>query len=105
YRATPAHAESQEIGDTRADRDTQEASSDLVLEPPEPVTPVSADQAASAVKVAKQTAQQIDGAVKSFVESLSGLNTHSPDFQRKVQSVSQMGNQEIRRSSEVSNRF
>src|SRR5919197_4451441 len=93
------------MADTGTDRDTQEVSSDLVLEPPKPVTPVSTDQAASAVKVDEQTAQQIDGAVKSFVESLSGLDTHSPDFQRKVQSVSQMGNQEIRRSSEVSNRF
>ena len=93
------------MADTGTDRDTQEVSSDLVLEPPKPVTPVSNDQAASAVKVDEQTAQQIDGAVKSFVESLSGLDTQSPDFQRKVQSVSQMGNQEIRRSSEVSNRF
>jgi uncharacterized protein YaaN involved in tellurite resistance len=33
------------------------------------------------------------------------MDSHSPEFQRKVQSVSQMGNQEIRRSSEVSNRF
>jgi uncharacterized protein YaaN involved in tellurite resistance len=78
---------------------------ELVLEPPMPVRPVSADQAASTVRVDDQTARQIDTAVQGFVDSLTTMDVHSPDFQRKVQSVTQMGNQEIRRSAEVSNRF
>jgi uncharacterized protein YaaN involved in tellurite resistance len=51
------------------------------------------------------TARQIDQAVNAFIDALVALDPHSPDFQRKVESVSQMGNQEIRRSAEVSNRF
>ena len=78
---------------------------DLVLEPPSAVQSVSPEQAATTIQVDPDTARQIDQAVGGFVDSLTGMDTHSPEFQRKVQSVSQMGNQEIRRSSEVSNRF
>ncbi len=77
----------------------------LVLEPPGPVQAVTRDQAAASLKIDDRTAQQIDNAVGTFVESLITLDMHSPDFQRKVDSVSQLGNQEIRRSAEVSNRF
>jgi uncharacterized protein YaaN involved in tellurite resistance len=77
----------------------------LVLTPPAAVPAVSTQQAAATTKIDDPTARQIDQAVNAFVESLVSLDTHSPDFQRKVDSVSQMGNQEIRRSAEVSNRF
>lgn len=80
-------------------------SQELVLEPPKAVQAVSTEQAATTIQVDPDTARQIDQAVGGFVDSLAGMDTHSPEFQRKVQSVSQMGNQEIRRSSEVSNRF
>ncbi|MGH7912130.1 MAG: toxic anion resistance protein, partial [Candidatus Dormibacteraceae bacterium] len=71
---------------------------ELVLEPPKPVTAVTAETAATTIKVDPDTAKQIDQAVGGFVDSITGMDTHSPEFQRKVQSVSQMGNQEIRRS-------
>ncbi len=77
----------------------------LVLSPPAPVQAVTTQQAAVSAKVDDTTAKQIDQAVNAFVDALIALDPHSPDFQRKVESVSQMGNQEIRRSSEVSNRF
>lgn len=77
----------------------------LVLEPPAPVAAVSPDQAASSLQVDPATAKQIDAAVRSFVDSLASLDPQSPDFHAKVDSVSQLGNQEIRQSAEVSNRF
>ena len=77
----------------------------LTLEPPHPVQAVTRDQAAASLKIDDKTAQQIDQAVGTFVESLVALDQHSPDFERKVESVNQLGNQEIRRSAEVSNRF
>jgi uncharacterized protein YaaN involved in tellurite resistance len=77
----------------------------LVLTPPAAVPAVSTQQAAVSTKVDDATARQIEQAVNSFVDSLVALDPHSPDFQRKVESVSQMGNQEIRRSAETSNRF
>jgi uncharacterized protein YaaN involved in tellurite resistance len=96
---------------TRSDQSAQPPAADggqaLVLTPPAPVPAVSIEQAATATttNVDQTTAKQIDSAVGTFVDSLVTLDIHSPDFQRKVDSVSQMGNQEIRRSAEVSNRF
>lgn len=84
---------------------TEDDSQGLVLTPPGAVPAVTPKQAAASTRVDDATAKQIDQAVNSFVESLIALDVHSPDFQRKVDSVSQMGNQEIRRSAEVSNRF
>jgi uncharacterized protein YaaN involved in tellurite resistance len=77
----------------------------LVLTPPAAVPAVTTKQAAVSTKVDDATAKQIEQAVNAFVESLVTLDPHSPEFQRKVESVSQMGNQEIRRSAESSNRF
>ena len=77
----------------------------LVLTPPAAVPAVTTKQAEVSTKVDDATAKQIEQAVNAFVESLVTMDPHSPEFQRKVESVSQMGNQEIRRSAEASNRF
>jgi uncharacterized protein YaaN involved in tellurite resistance len=91
--------------DSRTTAPDQVTIGELTLEPPRPVGAVTPEQAATAVKVDEKAAQQITQAVNTFIDSLTGLDPHSQDFQRKVQSVSQMGNQEVRRSAEVSNRF
>jgi uncharacterized protein YaaN involved in tellurite resistance len=57
------------------------------------------------MKVDDDTAKQITEAVQSFVDSLVTMDVHSPDYERKVESVNQLGNREIQRSAEVSNRF
>ncbi|HKF75893.1 MAG TPA: toxic anion resistance protein [Candidatus Dormibacteraeota bacterium] len=88
-----------------ASQETEEPAQALVLTPPAPVPAVSPKQAAVSAVVDDATARQIDQAVTAFVDALVSLDVHSPDFQRKMESVSQMGNQEIRRSAEVSNRF
>ena len=82
-----------------------EASQQLVLAPPRPVPAVTPDQAAGSIDVPADTAKQIAASVQGFVDSLAGLDVHSQDFERKVESIHQLGNQEIRRSAEVSNRF
>jgi uncharacterized protein YaaN involved in tellurite resistance len=78
---------------------------ELSLEPPRPVPPVSTEQAAASLKIDEATAKQIDAAVGSFVDGLLALDAKSPDFERKVQSISRMGHDEIRRSAAVSQRF
>ncbi|HEY4864254.1 MAG TPA: toxic anion resistance protein [Candidatus Dormibacteraeota bacterium] len=77
----------------------------LVLDPPAAVPAVSQDQAAASMKVDEDTAKQISTAVQSFVDSLVALDVHSPEYEQKLDSVSRLGNQEVRRSAEVSNRF
>jgi len=57
------------------------------------------------IKVDEATAKRIDEAVNAYVESLTSLEAQSPEFERKVASISRMGYDEIRRSSEASSRF
>jgi uncharacterized protein YaaN involved in tellurite resistance len=84
---------------------TEPAADELVLEPPRPVAAVSPRQAESAVRVDDETAGRIQAAVAAYVESLTSLEAQSPEFEQKVGSISRMGNDEIRRSAEASNRF
>ena len=81
------------------------AADELVLEPPTPPPAVSLEQAASTIKVDDATAKRIDAAVNAYVDSLTALDAESPEFERKVESISRMGREEIRRSAEASSRF
>ncbi len=81
------------------------AEEELVLEAPMPVPPITPAQAASAVRVDAETKTRITKAVNTFVDSMMKLEAQSPEFERKVRSISRMGNEEIRRSAEASNRF
>jgi uncharacterized protein YaaN involved in tellurite resistance len=81
------------------------AADELVLEPPVPIPSVTANQAASTIKVDDATAARINTAVSNYVDSLTKLEAQSPEFERKVSSISRMGYEEIRRSAEASSRF
>ena len=78
---------------------------ELVLEPPQPVRPVSTEQAGAKIQVDPETAAKISTAVGSFVDSIMELPTLSPEFERKVHSIRHLGSEEIRRSAEASSRF
>jgi len=81
------------------------AADELVLEPPAPIPSVTANQAASTIKIDDATAARINAAVASYIDSLTKLEAQSPEFERKVSSISRMGYDEIRRSAEASSRF
>ena len=78
---------------------------ELVLEPPAPIASVTTSQAATTIKVDEATATRINSAVAAYVESLTNLEAQSPEFERKIASISRMGHDEIRRSAEASSRF
>jgi uncharacterized protein YaaN involved in tellurite resistance len=82
-----------------------DAADELVLEPPSSIPTVSPEQAASTIKVDEATAARINAAVSAYIESLTSLDAQSPEFERKVESISRMGRDEIRRSAEASSRF
>lgn len=88
-----------------AERETESNADELVLEPPRPVAPVGTERAASAIRLDDATAARISTVVNQFVASLTDLDAHTPGFEQKVASISRMGNDEIRRSAEASNRF
>jgi uncharacterized protein YaaN involved in tellurite resistance len=77
----------------------------LVLTPPAPVADVTPAQATSAVKLDPATEAKLDATVQSFVQSLATADVHSADFQKKVDSVSALGDEDIRQSAQVSNRL
>jgi uncharacterized protein YaaN involved in tellurite resistance len=82
-----------------------ESTDELVLEPPSPLPPVTPERAASTIKVDAATAAKIDAAVNTYIEALTSLDAQSPEFDRKVASITRMGHDEIRRSAEASSRF
>ena len=82
-----------------------ETKDELVLEPPAPLPPVSPDKAATTIKIDEATKAKIDEAVAAYIEALTSLDAQSPDFDKKVASITRMGHDEIRRSAEASSRF
>ncbi|MFG1703200.1 toxic anion resistance protein [Nonomuraea sp. M3C6] len=79
--------------------------SDLVLTPPAPVTPVSAETAATMLPMAGERAAELTAKARDFAGELSGLDPRSPEFSRKVHDISSMGDTEIRSASQVANRM
>src|SRR5207237_5832807 len=82
-----------------------DAADELVLEPSSPIPSVTPDQAGSTIKVDEATAARIEAAVNTYVESLTNLEAQSPEFERKVASISRMGHEEISRAAEASSRL
>lgn len=81
------------------------ADDELVLEPPKPVRPITPEKVSATVRVDDETAKRITAAVETFVDSIVGMDAHSPEFERKVRSIHRLGNEEIRRSAGSSSRF
>jgi uncharacterized protein YaaN involved in tellurite resistance len=81
------------------------AGAELVLVPPAPVAAVGPAQAATVVPVDPAVAGQLEATADAFVESLAGLDAHSPAFTGKVGAITRMGDREIREAASVSNRM
>lgn len=77
----------------------------LVLDPPAPVAVIEDQQAVQAVPVSSEAQAKIDARAKAFVEDLTSIDMKSPAFTEKVNSIILMGDSDIKRSSEVSNRM
>ncbi|GAA2009574.1 toxic anion resistance protein [Nakamurella flavida] len=77
----------------------------LVLTPPAPVQIVKPEQAAGAVPVADARAQELATRAQSFARELVELDVRSPEFARKVESITGLGDKEMRDSANVSSRM
>ena len=77
----------------------------LTLTPPEPVKTVAPEQATSMVKLDGNTLAKLDDKVKSFIDNIVQLDTHSAEFIGKVNSIHALGSDEIRSAANVSNRL
>ena len=82
------------------------AVSALTLTAPEPPQPVAATQApAMAPQVDPATVPALDEKVDGFVNTLMTAQTRSPEFAAQAANVRSMGDADIRRAAETSNRL
>ena len=88
---------------TTADTVTQEKG--LTLTPPDPVPTVAPSQAAGLVPVDDKTRTQLEQKVDGFVAELIAQDVNSPEFGRRVDAITAMGQKEIREAASQSNRF
>lgn len=77
----------------------------LVLTPPAPVPVVQDDQAAGAVPVPDEKKTELAQRAEAFANELAALDTHSPEFTKKIDTITSMGDKELRASAQVSNRM
>ena len=77
----------------------------LVLTPPAPVQIVKPDEAAGAVPVADPRKAELQTRAASFAMELAALDVRSPEFARKVESITSLGDREMRDSASVSSRI
>jgi uncharacterized protein YaaN involved in tellurite resistance len=82
-----------------------EVADDLVLTPPAPVKPVPTERAATMLPLEDATAAALAERARGFVAGMAAMDPRSPEFAKKVDDISKLGNQEIRASSNVSNRM
>lgn len=81
------------------------ASGALVLTPPAPVQVVAPEQAAGAVPVADARQAELQSRAASFALELAALDVRSPEFAKKVESITSLGDREMRESANVSSRM
>ncbi len=84
---------------------TTPAAGALVLAPPAPVVVVEKEQAAGAVPVDDARKTELQQRAAAFAGELAALDPHSPAFSEKVNSITTMGDKEMRDSANVSNRM
>jgi uncharacterized protein YaaN involved in tellurite resistance len=84
---------------------TLTAEPDLVLTPPAPVPVVQAEKAAGLVPVTSDAKSKLDDRVDTFINELIAQDVNSPEFGRRVDAITAMGQKEIRDAAGQSNRF
>ena len=77
----------------------------LVLTPPDPVPEVRAEKAAGLVPVDDTKRSELERRVDAFVEQLVNEDVNSPEFGKRVDAITAMGQKEIRDAAGQSNRF
>ncbi|QNA82897.1 toxic anion resistance protein [Sphingomonas sp. So64.6b] len=78
---------------------------DLVLTPPDPVPVVAPEKAVGLVPVDDSTRTQLQTRVETFIDDLIAQDVNSPEFGKRVDAISAMGQKEIRDAAGQSNRF
>ncbi|QNQ10247.1 toxic anion resistance protein [Sphingomonas alpina] len=90
---------------TATETATDTKTPDLVLTPPDPVPVVAPEKAVGLVPVDDGTRTQLQTRVDTFIDDLVAQDVNSPEFGKRVDAISAMGQKEIREAAGQSNRF
>jgi uncharacterized protein YaaN involved in tellurite resistance len=82
-----------------------EVQSDLVLTPPAAVPDVGQAQASSMMPIDEARSAELAERAKDFIADLVDKDPRAPEFTKKIDDVSSMGQDEIRRAADVTNRM
>ncbi|MEV0948180.1 toxic anion resistance protein [Rhodococcus sp. NPDC049939] len=77
----------------------------LVLTPPAPVVVVKQEEAAGAIALDDGKQVELRTKATAFANELVAMDMRSPDFAKKIDSITTMGNNEMRASAGVANRI
>jgi uncharacterized protein YaaN involved in tellurite resistance len=80
-------------------------SAEIVLTPPAAVPELQGEQAVGMVAVTPDKRTELQAKAQAFVADLAKEEPGSPTFTKKIDDITRMGAQEIRATSEVSNRM
>ena len=78
---------------------------ELTLTPPDPVPVVAPEKAAGLVPVEDAKKTELDTRVDRFIDELVAQDVNSPEFGKRVDAITAMGQKEIRDAAGQSNRF
>jgi uncharacterized protein YaaN involved in tellurite resistance len=97
-----------DLGSTPAPASTAPATAtgtELVLAPPAPVPVVAEEQAAGAIPIDDAKKAELSAKASEFAAELAGLDTRSPEFAKKIETITSMGDKDLRASAAVSSRM
>ena len=77
----------------------------LKLDPPEALQPIPTAEASGLVPLKSEEVSELDKKVAQFVDELAALDSNSPEFGKKVDTLTAMGRKEIAEAAGASNRF
>src|SRR5687768_949153 len=77
----------------------------IKLEPPEALQSITVQEASGLVPLKKDEVSELDQKVAKFVDELAALDSNSPEFGKKVDTLTAMGRKEIAEAAGASNRF
>src|SRR4051812_11612841 len=82
-------------GDPTMATTTTATEPDLVLQAPAPVKVISPERAAGLVPLQDEQRSKLDEKVDAFIDDLVAQDVNSPEFGKRVDSISNMGRREI----------
>jgi uncharacterized protein YaaN involved in tellurite resistance len=77
----------------------------LVLSPPAPVPAVKEEEAAGAIPVDDAKKAELAQRAEAFANELAAMDHRAPEFAKKIDTITSMGDKELRASAAVSNRM